>query len=260
MLTAPAWHGIENYTDIGCDPRFLPAMRNTLLFALGTVLAGVASSLLLAVLIDPSIRGIYFFRVMFYMPVVSSFAAVAVIFLWIYEPQFGIGNQALRSLGLPALKWLRSPDTALFSIIVMSIGKNMGLNLVIYLAGLQSIPSHQYAAATIDGARRLSKMFGITVPLPAPTTNFVVIVYYIGALQKFTQVFVMACLSIDAIRGRRWIRPSRSLYTVASKDSSTCRWGRGRRCRQSISRLPPPKPSITRGCPPTRSATGPDPG
>ncbi len=77
---------------------------------------------------------------------------------------------------MPALKWLRSPDTALFSIIVMSIGKNMGLNLVIYLAGLQSIPSHQYAAATIDGARRLSKMFGITVPLLAPTSYFVVIV------------------------------------------------------------------------------------
>ncbi len=81
MLTAPAGRGIENYTDIGCYPRFLPAMRNTLLFALGTVPAGVASSLLLAVLIDRSIRGIYFFRVMFYMPVVSPFVAVSVIFL-----------------------------------------------------------------------------------------------------------------------------------------------------------------------------------
>ncbi|MXW27402.1 MAG: sugar ABC transporter permease, partial [Chloroflexi bacterium] len=126
LLTAPEWAGVSNYTDIRGDPQFYPAMRNTLVFALGTVPAGVVSSLFLAVLIDRSIRGIYFFRAMFYMPVVSSFVAVSVIFLWIYEPQFGIGNQILRFVGFPGLKWLRSADTALLSIILMSIWKNMG--------------------------------------------------------------------------------------------------------------------------------------
>ncbi|MCY3693583.1 MAG: sugar ABC transporter permease [Chloroflexi bacterium] len=201
LLTAPEWAGVSNYTDIRGDPQFYPAMRNTLVFALGTVPAGVVSSLFLAVLIDRSIRGIYFFRAMFYMPVVSSFVAVSVIFLWIYEPQFGVGNQILRFVGFPGLKWLRSADTALLSIILMSIWKNMGLNMVIYLAGLQSIPPHLYEAAEIDGAGRISKMFRITVPLLGPTTYFVVIVYFIGALQMFTQVFVLACLSVDSICG-----------------------------------------------------------
>ncbi len=201
LLTQPELTGLGNYAAVGKDLRFLPAMRNTLLFAAGTVPAGVVSSLLLAVLIDRSIRGIYFYRAMFYMPVVSSFVAVAVIFLWIYEPQFGIGNQALRSMDLPGLKWLRSPDTALISIIVMSVWKNMGLNMVIYLAGLQGIPPHLYEAAEIDGAGRLSKFFQIVVPLLAPTTYFVVIVYFIGALQMFTQVFVMTCLTGQGICG-----------------------------------------------------------
>ena len=130
---------------------------------------------------------------MFYMPVVSSFVSVSLIFLWMYEPQFGLANEFLRALDLPASKWLRGPETALFAIILMSIWKNMGLNMVIYLAGLQGIPPHLYEAAEIDGAGRISQMFRITVPLLAPTTYFVVIVYFIGALQMFVQVFIMSC-------------------------------------------------------------------
>ena len=193
LLTPPEWVGLKNYQIIGNEPRFWPAIRNTMLFALGTVPAGVITSLLLAVLVNRAIRGIYFFRAMFYMPVVSSFVSVSLIFLWMYEPQFGLANEFLRAADLPASKWLRGAETALFAIILMSIWKNMGLNMVIYLAGLQSIPPHLYEAAEIDGAGRLSKMFRITVPLLGPTTYFVVIVYFIGALQMFVQVFIMSC-------------------------------------------------------------------
>ncbi|MYC48050.1 MAG: sugar ABC transporter permease [Chloroflexi bacterium] len=193
LLTPPEWVGLKNYQVIGKEPRFWPSVRNTMLFALGTVPAGVITSLLLAVLVNRAIRGIYFFRAMFYMPVVSSFVSVSLIFLWMYEPQFGLANAFLRALELPASKWLRGPETALFAIILMSIWKNMGLNMVIYLAGLQGIPPHLYEAAEIDGAGRLSQMFRITVPLLAPTTYFVVIVYFIGALQMFVQVFIMSC-------------------------------------------------------------------
>ena len=193
LLTAPKYAGFENYLDISSEPRFPPAIRNTVLFALGTVPAGVITSLLLAALINRAIRGIYFFRAMFYMPVVSSMVAVSVIFLWIYEPQTGIISEFMQMFGLTPIKWLRDPDFALLAIILMSIWKNMGLNMVIYLAGLQSIPPHLYEAAEIDGAGRLSKMFRVTVPLLAPTTYFVVIIYFIGALQMFTQVFIMAC-------------------------------------------------------------------
>jgi ABC-type sugar transport system permease subunit len=195
LLTPPEWVGLKNYRIVAEEPRFFPAVRNTLFFALGTVPAGVITSLLLAVLINRAIRGIYFFRAMFYMPVVSSFVSVSLIFLWIYEPQFGLLNDMFRALGLPASKWLRGPETALLAIIIMSIWKNMGLNMVLYLAGLQSIPPHLYEASEIDGAGRLSKMFRITVPLLAPTTYFVVIVYFIGALQVFVQMYIMTCVT-----------------------------------------------------------------
>ena len=193
LLTAPESAGIENYLDIAKEPRFPPAIRNTVLFALGTVPAGVITSLLLAVLINRAIRGIYFFRALFYMPVVSSMVAVSVIFLWIYEPQTGIISEFMQIFGLTPIKWMRDPNFALLGIILLSIWKNMGLNMVIYLAGLQSIPPHLYEAADIDGAGRISKMFRIVIPLLAPTTYFVVIIYFIGALQMFTQVFIMAC-------------------------------------------------------------------
>ena len=193
LLTAPEFAGLKNYELIGKEPRFWPSIRNTIFFAFGTVPTGIITSLLLAVLINRAIRGLYFFRAMFYMPVVSSFVSVSLIFLWMYEPQFGLANQVLEFLGFARSKWLRGPETAMVAIIMMSIWKNMGLNMVIYLAGLQSIPPHLYEAAEIDGAGRLSKMFRITVPLLAPTTYFVVIVYFIGALQMFVQVFIMAC-------------------------------------------------------------------
>ena len=128
---------------------------------------------------------------MFYLPVVSSFVSVSLIWLWFYEPQFGLFNDGLEVLGLPRSKFLRGVETAMASIIVLSVWKNMGLNMVIYLAGLQGIPAHLYEAAEIDGAGRGGKFFKITLPLLAPTTFFVVIVYFIGALQMFVQVFIM---------------------------------------------------------------------
>ena len=154
---------------------------------------GVITSLFLAVLVNRALKGIYSFRAMFYMPVVSSLITVSLIWLWMYEPQFGLANEIFRTMGLPVSKWLRGPETALFAIILMSVWKNMGLNMVIYLAGLQGIPPHLYEAAEIDGAGRISQFFKITLPMLAPTTFFVVIVYFIGALQMFIQVLIMAC-------------------------------------------------------------------
>ncbi len=193
LLTAPRiidplW---KNYASLTGDARYQPAVRNTLLFAFATVPLGVVTSLLLAVLINRAIRGIYFFRAMFYMPVVSSFVAVSLIWLWFYEPQFGLFNDLLIWIGLPISKWLKGKETVLLAIILMSVWKNMGLNMVIYLAGLQGIPPSVTEAADIDGAGRISQFTKILIPLLAPTTYFVVIVYFIGALQMFVQVWIM---------------------------------------------------------------------
>tara|TARA_B100001123_G_C15244425_1_gene1000346 strand:+ start:888 stop:1460 length:573 start_codon:yes stop_codon:yes gene_type:complete len=145
------------------------------------------------------------------MPVVSSFVAVSLIWLWFYEPNFGLFNDTLETIGLSRQKWLKSPDQAMLSIILLSIWKNMGLNMVIYLAGLQGIPPHLYEAAEIDGAGRISIFSRITLPLLAPTTYFVVIVYFIGALQMFVQVFIMTQNSSNT---SAWAGPLDSTLTV----------------------------------------------
>jgi len=191
LMREPRFIGLDNYTKLLDDLRYPRAITNTLYFAFGTVPAGVVTSLGLAVLINRSIRGIYTFRALFYMPVVSSFVAVSLIWLWMYEPQFGLLNTTFEAMGLPRLKWLRAANTAMLSIIILSIWKNMGLNMVIYLAGLQGIPPHLYEAAEIDGAGGWQRFWRVTFPLLAPTTFFVVIVYFIGALQMFVQVWIM---------------------------------------------------------------------
>ena len=191
LMKAPRFVGMSNYLKLIGDLRYPHAVTNTLYFAFGTVPSGIVTSLMLAMLIDRHVRGIYAFRALFYLPVVSSFVSVSLIWLWFYEPQFGLLNDFFELVGLPRLKWLRSADTSMLSIIIMSVWKNMGLNMIIYLAGLQGIPPHLYEASEIDGAGRVSKFFRITLPLLAPTTFFVVIVYFIGALQMFVQVLIM---------------------------------------------------------------------
>ena len=192
LMSEPRWTGGLNYGNLINDHRVNAAALNTLYFAFGTVPTGVVTSLLLAALINRQIRGIYSFRAMFYMPVVSSFVSVSLIWLWIYEPQFGLANELFETLGFPRSKFLKGPNTAMLAIIILSVWKNMGLNMVIYLAGLQGIPPHIYESAEIDGAGPVNKFLSITIPLLKPTTFFVVIVYFIGALQMFVQVFIMS--------------------------------------------------------------------
>ena len=191
LMKAPRLAGFKNYANLIEDARLTRSITNTLYYAAVTVPAGVVTSLMLAILINRSIRGIYVFRAMFYMPVVSSFVSVSLIWLWFYEPQFGLFNEVLETIGLPRSKFLRGAPTAMASIIVLSVWKNMGLNMIIYLAGLQGIPPHLYEAAEIDGAGRVSTFFRITLPLLSPTTFLVVIVYIIHALQMFVQVLIM---------------------------------------------------------------------
>lgn len=191
LLQAPIWDGLGRYALLLEDERFFKAIGNTLLFAVMTVPLGTAISLLLAVLINQPLRAIYFFRTAYYLPVVTSFVAVSFIWLWIYEPQFGILNQILDAAGLPTFAWLRDPKTAMLSIAILSIWKNAGYNMIIFLAGLQGVPKYLYEAAEIDGASALQRFWHITVPMLSPTTFFVFVVYFIGALQMFTQSWIL---------------------------------------------------------------------
>jgi multiple sugar transport system permease protein len=191
LLEPPVWRGLDNYRDLLDDPRFFKALGNTFLFAVMTVPVGTVCSLLLAVLINQPLRAIVALRTIYYLPVVTSFVAVSFIWLWLYEPQFGIFNQVLAAVGLPPLAWLRDPNTALLSIALLSIWKNAGYNMVIFLAGLQGIPQYLYEAAEIDGASAVQRFRYITVPMLSPTTFFVFVVYFIGALQMFVQSWIL---------------------------------------------------------------------
>lgn len=191
LLEPPIWDGLGRYRLLLEDTRFFKALGNTFLFALMTVPVGTVISLLLAVLINQSLRGIYFFRTAYYLPVVTSFVAVSFIWLWIYEPQFGVLNQLLAAVGLPTFAWLRDPNTALLSIAILSVWKNAGYNMIIFLAGLQGVPRYLYEAAEIDGANAVQRFWHITIPMLSPTTFFVFVVYFIGALQMFTQSWIL---------------------------------------------------------------------
>lgn len=191
LLEPPVWNGLGRYTLLMEDARFFKALGNTFLFALMTVPLGTVISLLLAVLINQPMRGVYFFRTAYYMPVVTSFVAVSFIWLWIYEPQFGLLNQFLEGLGLPTSAWLRDPNTSMLSIAILSVWKNAGYNMIIFLAGLQGVPDYLYEAAEIDGADTVQQFWYITIPMLSPTTFFVFVVYFIGALQMFTQSWIL---------------------------------------------------------------------
>jgi len=191
LLKPPHWIGLANYEALLSDDRFLHSILNTLLFAFGTIPTGTVLALIFALFVNQRIRGIVFFRTAFYMPVVTSFVAVSLIWLWLYDPNFGLLNAVLGMLHLKPLGWLQDPQTSLLSIIILSIWKNIGYNMVIYLAGLQGIPVHLYESAEIDGAGSWAKFWAITLPLLSPTTFFVVVVWFIGALQMFVQVLVL---------------------------------------------------------------------
>lgn len=183
--------GLDNYAKLMTDELFHNSVINTAGYAFGLIVAGVPISLGLALLLDKELRGTAIYSGAIFLPVVTSWVVVSLIWMFIFNPEFGMANRLLASLGLPTLEWLRSTKTALFSITLMSVWKSVGFNMVIFLAGLRSIPDSYYEAARIDGAGAWGRFRYVTLPLLKPTTFFVVVVTMISAFRLFTQVFVM---------------------------------------------------------------------
>lgn len=184
--------GVSNYLRIVQDPVFWRSLWNTLYFAgLGVPLT-IGVSLLAAVALNQKfVRGKSLFRVALFAPVVTTVVAVAVVWRWLYNPEYGAFNWFLQNLGLKKLFWLSDSRTSLPSLIVMAVWKNFGYNMVIFLAGLQTIPESQYEAARIDGASAWQSFRYITIPGLAPTLLFVLIMTTIGYLQFFAEPYVM---------------------------------------------------------------------
>lgn len=191
LFTRSDFVGIANFVRLFGDVVFLKALQNTAVYSLGTIIPQIVLALLLANSLNQGIPGRKTFRLAFYLPYVVSMVSVSMLWLWIYEPATGVLNQTMKSLGLPAMRWLYDQDLALTSLIVMGVWKMTGYNMVIYLAGLQQIPAHLYEAANIDGASALSKFVRITVPLVQPTTFFLFVINTIQSFSVFEQVNIM---------------------------------------------------------------------
>jgi multiple sugar transport system permease protein len=193
LLQPPVWIGVQNYiTLFTTDPTFFPAIRNTFLYALSTVVIGVCISLVAASLLNIKIAGQSIFRAIFFTPVIVPTGAAALAWAWMYDSSSsGILNGLLKAVHLGPIPWLTTSQYALPSVILEALWAHFGLNTVIFLAGLQNIPTEYYEAAELDGASAWRRFIHITLPGLSPTTFFVVVTSVINTIQVFDVPFVM---------------------------------------------------------------------
>jgi multiple sugar transport system permease protein len=190
LLERPKFAGINNYLTMIKDPLFFKALVNSLYFGLGTVGLGLILSFSLALLLNQKVRGIAYFRTIFYLPSVVSGIAVAILWIMILHQDFGLINSGLALFGIKGPGWLVQPQWAMPAIIMMSLWA-VGGSMVIYLAGLQSVPQHLYEAAEIDGATGWAKFWNVTIPMMSPVIFYNLIVGFIASLQGFVLVLIM---------------------------------------------------------------------
>lgn len=198
-IGTPKFVGLQNWQRLFTDPLFRKAFFNTVFFVVGTVPTGVFLSLVLAVLLLTPKRLQSFYRSVYFLPVVTSNVAIALVWSWFYDSNYGVLNYVIESCfklvgATPPdpVAWLNDPRTALPAIMVMTVWKGLGYNMVIFLAALQGVPKSLYEAAEIDGANVVQKFFYITVPSIAPVIFFVVVISTITGFQVFEQVYIMA--------------------------------------------------------------------
>jgi multiple sugar transport system permease protein len=182
------WIGLENYAKALGDPIFRRAVLNTLVYTIVTVPGQIIIGLLVAVLLNQDIRGRSFFRVVYYLPVITSWVIVSLLFEYMFSGQAGLVNYVLRDVlhVIPKnILWLADPVLAFVPIHLLGIWKGVGWSAIIILAGLQAIPVHLYEAAEVDGAGANDRFFSITIPLLRPTLVFLLVVLTIGGLNAY---------------------------------------------------------------------------
>ena len=203
--------GLENYRVLFQDPIFLAALKNTFFYTLMYLPSEIVVALLLALAINGSGRLRTLFRTIYFLPVVTSVIATALIWKWLYQPQLGLFNQLIQMVGLPRQRFLLSQSQALGSIAVYALWKDVGFTMVLFMAGLTSIDKSYYEAARVDGANRWQLFWGITLPLLQPTLIFVFVTGMIRTLQVFDAIYVMSGAAVNSPPGG----PNNSTMVVA---------------------------------------------
>jgi multiple sugar transport system permease protein len=195
VRTDPVWVGLNNYRELFAQDAFWEILGNTLIFVVFYLPGVMILALMMALLVNQKLRGIAFFRGLYFMPYITSMVAVAMVWNWIFSTRYGLINHILRTFfdvaprDVPA--WLADKDYALYVLIIVTIWKSVGFQMMIFLAGLQSIPAYLYEAAEIDGASRWQQFWRITLPMLSPVTFFVLIISIIEAFKTFEVTFTM---------------------------------------------------------------------
>ena len=189
LLSSPVWVGLENYSEAFQDPRFFQSLKVTAIYTFLYVPLDLVGGLLLALLVNAKMRGIRLFRTVFYLPTVFSGVVFVVVWIWMLNPRGGLINLLLSQFGITGPRWLLDPHLALYSLVLMSFW-GWGRSMVIFLAGLQTIPGELYEAAAMDGASPWQHFWKITLPLLTPTIFFNLVLSIIFTFQTFTSAFV----------------------------------------------------------------------
>ncbi len=190
ILTPPVWSGTKNFQTIFSDPLFYKSIQVTLTYTLFSVPLNIILSIFVAMLLNNALPGMRLFRTIFYLPAIVSGVVISVIWLWIYNPDYGLINGFLAMFGIEGPGWVYDENWALPSLIIMSLW-GIGTNIVLYLAGLQGISTEYYEAAHIDGANFWQRLIYITLPSMSPVLLFTTLTGIINSLQTFTQAFIM---------------------------------------------------------------------
>jgi multiple sugar transport system permease protein len=190
LLKPPVFVGLKNYQTIFNDSLFYKSLSVTFTYVIFAVPLNIAVSVLLAMLLNNKLAGMNIFRTIFYLPATVSGVVIALVWMWMFQPEFGILNHILSLIGIQGPKWIYDEHWAMPSMIFMSLW-NVGANIILYLAALQGVPTEQYEAADIDGAVGWQKFKSITLPGISPVLLFTLLTGIIGAMQTFSQSYIM---------------------------------------------------------------------
>ncbi len=190
LLSPPQFVGLKNWTAMLEDDLFWQSLKVTSIYTVLNVPVALTFAFLLALLMNVRVRGISFFRTLYYLPSLVSGVAVAMLWMWILNPKFGLINWLLSLVGITGPEWIYSKSWVIPSFVMMNLW-GVGTSMVIFLAGLQSVPSELYEAAELDGAGSLRKLWSVTIPIVSPVILFNLIIGMINSFQVFTQAYVM---------------------------------------------------------------------
>lgn len=182
---------LDNFKSLFTDERFYEALWNTIVFSVGTIVPTIIGGLLLALLLEKNFRGSGIYKFILFSPWVTPTVAVSIVWTWIFEPQVGMANTVLEFFHLPGLQWIQSSDTAMLSVILVTVWKSLGYAMIFYLSALEKVPKDLYEACGLDGAKKWQRFRDITIPCISPTTFFLMIITMVNSLQAYDQIQIL---------------------------------------------------------------------